>query len=152
MNIDVNAAMNHHMKNISRQVGHDVTNRYSYITSSDDLTNALLESHRDLDYALRKEVKRDRFVLNSQALEKALEEAINKTFDEVENGLSELADDTINDIVSALNSLTVSNNQFVIPKAKRSFAADVGKMLGKAIAKSTIKIFDDMINGRRSRR
>lgn len=152
MKINVNAAMGNHLGNISRQIGRDVTNRYSYITTSDELTNAFLQAKSDLGYPLRKEVKRDRFVLNAESLEKALEEAINKTFNEVEKGLTELANDTINDIVSSLNGLTVTNDHFVAKPPKRSFAADLGKMLGKTIAKSTVKIFDDMINGNNRRR
>lgn len=144
--------MDNHLRNISRELGRDITNKYNYITSTDELTQAFIEAKRDLNYPLRKEVKRDRYVLNSEALEKALEEAINKTFNEVENGMTELANDTINDVICALNGITVTNNQFVAKPSKRSFAADLGKMLGKAIAKSTIKVFDDIINGNNRRR
>ena len=37
--MDYNSALQRHLGNISRQVGHDVYKRYSYIVSQDDLTN-----------------------------------------------------------------------------------------------------------------
>ena len=63
-----------------------------------------------------------------------------------EKGMTEVANNTVDDVVTALNGITTSGNKFVAKPIKRSFAADIGKMFGKAIAKSTAKIFSDMMN------
>ena len=146
MRYDVDSAMDSHFNNLSRLAGRDVRNRYEYIMTSDNLLKSFVEARRDLQYPLRKEVKRDRYILNAQALEKALEEAINKALTEVEKGMTEVANNTVDDVVTALNGITTSGNKFVAKPIKRSFAADIGKMFGKAIAKSTAKIFSDMMN------
>ena len=64
MAIDRKGAMSRHQNKLSNITGNDVSRRYSYILTGNDLLNAYLNSKKDLNYALRKEVKRDRFVLN----------------------------------------------------------------------------------------
>ena len=148
----MNNAMNNHYNNLSRLVGRDITNRYEYIMTSDDLLKSFVEAKRDLTYPLRKEVKRDRYILNAQSLENCLEDAINKALKEVEKGMTDVANNTVNDVVSALNNITTSGNKFTAKPIKRSFAADVGKMFVKSLAKSTAKIFNDMMNVNNRRR
>lgn len=148
----MNNAINNHLNNLSRLAGRDVTNRYEYIMTSNDLLKSFIEAKRDLTYPLRKEVKRDRYILNAESLEKALEEAINKALTEVEKGMTDVANNTVNDVVSALNNITTSGNKFIAKPIKRSFAADVGKMFIKSLAKNTAKIFNDMMNINNRRR
>ena len=71
--MDYNSALQRHLGNISRQVGHDVSKRYSYIVSQDDLTNAWLQMNNDLGYPLMMDSKyRRAIVMNKQGLEKKI--------------------------------------------------------------------------------
>ena len=59
-------AMRRHLNNLSRQVGGDVTDKYRFITSSDELYKSFMESKADLRYALKKETKRDSECANNK--------------------------------------------------------------------------------------
>ena len=103
--MDYNSALQRHLGNISRQVGHDVSKRYSYIVSQDDLTNAWLQMHNDLGYPLMMDSKyRRAIVMNKQGLEKKIAEMVNEciiaNIKELENMVAE---DIGNDIESMLN-------------------------------------------------
>lgn len=113
-----------------------------------------MESRKDLPYALRKEVKRDRFVLNTEGMQKDLEKALQKALTTAAKDLEKLADAVVQDIVISLNSLTVVNNHFVPKKipSKTSIATEIGKILGTVLAKSTTMIFKDMTSRKNKRR
>ena len=80
-----------HIGNINRAAGNSGTgSRYEFIMSQDDLMNAYFQSHRDLAYSLRKEVKRDRFVLNSAGLQKELKRICDDAIQKASKQLAEL--------------------------------------------------------------
>lgn len=61
--MDYRKAMQHHMRNISRQVGRDVSRRYNYIVTNDELTNAYLKMRNDLGYPLMMDSKYRRAIV-----------------------------------------------------------------------------------------
>ena len=150
-----NPYMKAHLNNIKRAVGSRGI-EYEYILNTDDLTRAWMEARKDLNYALRKEVKRDRYVLNTEGLQRDLEKALTQAINEASDQLHQMVlNDLIPDIERTLNLITVQNGQFKappIPKRRSSWASQLGKMLGKAIAKSTVKIFEDMTKPDRRRK
>lgn len=112
-------AMRNHIGNINRVAGNSGTgSRYEFIMSQDDLMNAYFQSHRDLAYNLRKEVKRDRFVLNSAGLEKELKRICDDAIQKASKQLAELvAADARNEVerqigaaLSGKSAATASNN------------------------------------------
>ena len=149
--------MKRHHDNLKRSLGKNGI-EYKYILTQDDLTRAWMESRKDLAYALRKEVKRDRYVLNTEGLQKDLEKALVKAIDEAYEQLRELVEKgLIPDIERTLNMITVKDNQFVAPKlakSKSSWASRFGAMLGRAIAKTTVKMFEETtgLKNRRNRK
>lgn len=145
-----NPLMKRHLNNLKRSAGIE----YKAVITPEDLTRAWMESRKDLPYALRKEVKRDRFVLNTEGMQKDLEKALQKALTTAAKDLDKLADAVIQDITSSLNSLTVINNQFVPKKAPGKFnmAAEIGRILGTVLAKSTTMIFEDMTRRKNRRR
>ena len=145
--------MRHHLGNISRQVGHDVSKRYSYIVNQDDLTNAWLQMHNDLGYPLMMDSKYHRaIVYNKQGLEKQIAQMVN---DCIIADIKELermvAEDIGNDIESMLNGLVQSaNGTITLGKASsRSGGSATNKFasaLAKGLVKGVSKIIDDMTN------
>lgn len=95
-----------HIANINRVSGTSGTgSRYEFIISQDDLMNAYFNSHRDLAYNLRKEVKRDRIVMNAAALEKELKKICDDILQNASKKLAELvAQDARTEVERQLNA------------------------------------------------
>ena len=98
--------MRNHIANINRVAGNSGTgSRYEFIMSQDDLMNAYFNSHRDLAYNLRKEVKRDRIVMNAAALEKELKKICDDILQNASKELAELvAQDARTEVERQLNA------------------------------------------------
>ena len=128
MAIDRKGAMSRHQNKLSNITGNDVSRRYSYILTGNDLLNAYLNSKKDLNYALRKEVKRDRFVLNSKGLQKELEELCKKALDSASQGFSQvIAADTVNEVAKQLNGLVQLSNGKVVFSGSKVGASNSGR-------------------------
>lgn len=128
MAIDRKSVISRHQNNLSNITGNDVSRRYSYILTGNDLLNAYLNSKKDLNYALRKEVKRDRFVLNSKGLQKELEELCRKALDSASQGFSQvIAADTVNEVAKQLNGLVQLSNGKVVFSGSKVGASNSGR-------------------------
>ena len=93
---------------MSRLVGHDVTDRYSYIVSRDDLVNAYLNMRNELGYPLMVDSKHRRaIVYNKKGLEKKVQQIINET---IINNIGMLDSAIVSDITNKLNSITQTAN------------------------------------------
>lgn len=109
-----------HIANINRVAGNSGTgSRYEFIMSQDDLMNAYFNSHKDLNYALLKQSKRDRFlVANSAGLQKELKKICDDILQNASKELAELvAQDARTEVERQLNAAlsgktaaTASNN------------------------------------------
>lgn len=117
-----------------------VNPRYAYLMSTYDICNAFVSAHRDLSYPLRKEVKRDRYILNSQGLEKDIEKIVNNALEESAKPLIDLVStDIANEAYAKLYD--IHNN---IPhKSQINF---IGSTLGKALVKSITTGIKSMLN------
>ena len=112
--------MRNHIGNINRAAGNSGTgSRYEFIMSQDDLMNAYFQSHKDLNYALLKQSKRDRFlVANSAGLQKELKKICDDAIQKASKQLAELvAADARNEVerqigaaLSGKSAATASNN------------------------------------------
>lgn len=149
--MDSNNAMKHHLGNISRQVGHDVTNRYSYIVSNDDLVNTYLKMRHELHYPLMVDSRNRRaIVYNKKGLEKKIQDMINEcilsNIGELENMI---ANDVVDNITSQLNGLTQTANGSIIV-GKRNSKSSSTNLFINAMAKGMVmgvgKIIDDITN------
>lgn len=128
-----------HMRNLKNLNGGVGVTNYEYITNTDELYRNFMESKKDLSYALRKEVKRDRYVMNAEGLKKELYEVINQDMISALNELDSLvAQDVINKANTMANSGTIGNNN--------SFAKDIGSLLGKALGKGAYTFIDSIVN------
>ena len=140
--------MNKHLGNISRAVGHDVTNKYSYIISSDDLTNAYVKMKDELGYPLMIDSKyRRAIVYNKKGLQKKIENVIDNC---IINNISLLDRIVVEDIVSQLNSITQSANGMLSVGKKNSSNISAINMFANSMLKGVLKgvdnIIDDIIN------
>ena len=128
--------------------------KYDFILNNDDLINSYLRTMADLRYPLRVEPKRDRYVVNKQALKQALEKACEKTTKNFERQLHEYIDRDIipyigSQTTSLLNGITVQNNQFVAPKPQpKSFTYRFFERLSQALVEEVFNILDDTFHGR----
>ena len=134
--------------------------KYEYILTKDQLYDTYLNRMDDLGYPLRVEPKRDRYVMNSKVLEKAFEDATTKALKQLEDEIYNFVDKEVMNVIdhetyNLLNTITVSSGEFIThrkPINKSSWASRFGKLLGKELAKTAMKIFDDTINPKRSKR
>lgn len=147
---DINDIMKHHLGNISRQVGHDVSNRYSYIVSQNDLINAYTQMRDELGYPLMIDSKyRRAIVMNKKGLEEKID---NMIMDVLCNNINELiqivSNDTVDNIANQINSLIQTSNGLVAIGNRsntRSSSLDrFARMLGRAMVKGFTKIVEDM--------
>lgn len=138
-------AMNKHLGNISRAVGNDVTNKYSYIISSDDLTNAYVKMKDELGYPLMMDSKyRRAIVYNKKGLEKKIRETIDEC---IIDNIMLLDRMVVEDIVTQLNGITQSANGKII-MGKTSVSNNTMNLFSNALVKGLVngvgKIIDDI--------
>lgn len=107
------------------------TSKYTFIADTTDLYNSFVSSHRDLIYPLRKEVKRDRYILNSQGLQKDIEKVIDEALDKAATPLIDLVStDIANEAYSKIYDI---HNGIKHTSKINSLGSMLGKVLGKSI-------------------
>ena len=62
---------------------------YTKIMTWQEYKQSLVENMADLNYPLRKEVKRDRYVLNKEGLEQAINKAVKETMEQMSKEIDE---------------------------------------------------------------
>lgn len=144
------AAMQRHIGNIQRAAGNKSGGseyRYEYILSQDDLMKSYFESHKDLAYALRKEVKRDRYIMNADGLKKDIDrickEAINAASKEL---AAMIAHDIQKEVTMQLNGAIQGRTAGAAASKTSSFTMDLSKSLVGGLVSGVRSIFDDMLN------
>lgn len=78
--------MAQHHRNIKKQLGQSGNGsiKYEYIASREELIDSYIHRLADLDYGLKVEPRRDRYVMNKQELEKTLVEASTQALNEIQ--------------------------------------------------------------------
>lgn len=147
--VNRNNAMKNHLGNLSRAVGSDVTKKYNYILSQDDLINAYLTMKDELGYPLMIDSKNRRAVIyNKKGLEKKIQEIIIESIIAGIEGLEELfVNETLNDIISQLNSLVQATNGTI--ETKRMCGNAISKEMNyfiKSLSKSIVKGITTIVN------
>lgn len=108
-----------------------MSNKYTFIADTTDLYNSFVSSHRDLSYPLRKEVKRDRYILNSQGLQKDIEKVVDEALQKAATPLIEIVStDIANEAYSKLYNI---HNGIKHTSKINSLGSMLGKLLGKSI-------------------
>lgn len=146
--MDYEKAKKHHFDNLSRQVGHDVSKRYNYIISNDDLTNAYLQMRDELGYPLMIDSKYRRAVVyNKKGLEKKIQ---NLVYECIINNAKEfedmVANDVADDIIDQLNSMVQTANGQIKKGSvkKKSATSEFAKALAKGLVQGVGKIIDEI--------
>ena len=128
--------------------------KYEYIRSFQDYRESLMRDMDGLGYPLRKQVKRDRYVLNARGFEEALNKAIEQTIKEQQEGITKWIDTEVMTMIEenlqdVLNNINVVNNNFVVKhtttKTHKSHTMKFAEELAKAIGKSIGDILEDTI-------
>lgn len=118
-----------------------MNNKYTFIADTTDLYNNFISAHRDLSYPLRKEAKRDRYILNSQGLQKDIEKVVDEALQKATNPLIDLVStDIANEAYSKLENI---HNGVKHTSQINSLGSMLGKVLGKALVEGITTIFDD---------
>lgn len=108
-----------------------ISDRYTFIADTTDLYNNFISSHRELSYPLRKEVKRDRYILNSQGLKKDIEKVVDEALQKAATPLIDLVSTEIaNEAYSKLYNI---HNGIQYTSKINSLGSMLGKALGKAL-------------------
>lgn len=157
-NYDIDEIVRNHQRNfdiLAGRRGNKYTN-YEWIITKDDLVGSYLKSMADLGYPLRKEVKRDRYVLNKEALEKAIEKTIEETMKQFEKefnqwfayGVMPMMEEGIQEVLDEIN---VVNNNLVVKHSPNkivkttSMSSKFADRLAQALVKSIFDILDDTV-------
>ena len=135
--------INNHYKIMGYKSG--IEARYSYITNTNDLYSTLLQSHRDMNESLMKEIKRDRYIVNAKQLEKVITTTLNEEMAAVSKEMVNVVSDGVMDQVNHSMNQISSGSRL---KSDSSFSAQFGKALGKALGNATTKIVNDVITGK----
>ena len=131
--MDYNRMVNNHMRNIRIASG-----VYEYTNTTEELYNAMIRTRADLNYSLRKEVKRDRYVANKRGLEESIIKAVNQVLEkELDNFGTLVAEDVSNKVYSTIGGATGG--------MKSSFSMDIGKTIGRALGQAPFKILDEIM-------
>lgn len=140
-----NRAMKNHLNNISRQVGSDVSNRYNFVVSNDELINAYLQMRNELGYPLMIDSKNRRaIVYNKIGLEKKIQQLINDGIvDNIKRLESTIANDIVDSVYKQLNGVIQNGNGKVISNSKTNIFTDA---MTKGVVNGIGRIFDDMMD------
>lgn len=115
--------------------------KYTFIADTNDLYNSFVSSHRDLSYPLRKEVKRDRYILNGQGLQKDMEKVVDEALEKAATPLIDLVStDIANEAYSKLYDI---HNGVQHKSQTNKLGAMLGRVLGKSLVEGITKILDD---------
>ena len=138
--------MNRHINNLRRAAGlgtiSNSNNRYEYITNTDELTRAFMESKADLAYSLRKEAKRDRYILNKAALQEDISKTVTKTLlDNIDLLTQYAAAGIVSEVNAALGGTAAGTKN-----NRNSLASMLGNKIGKAIVEIPFKFMDEIWN------
>lgn len=153
---DAQELLRRHVRNLSKMhASHKGESlQYDYIISADELRERMFNHYDDLGYPLRVEPKRDRYVLNSEGFEKALQQACRDALNEMEKEVYQwMKNDCkykIQEVaVNALNSVVPTEDGFIAkkPTKEERWAIKLGDRFGKALAKMIQTAFDE-ITGR----
>ena len=128
--------------------------KYEYIRTWQDYKESLMRNMDDLGYPLRKEVKRNRYVLNSRGLEEAINKAVEQAVKKEVESITKWIDTEVmtmmeENLQDVLDNVNVINNNFVVkhstPKKHTSNTMKFAEELAKAIVKSVGDILEDTI-------
>ena len=111
--------------------------RYEYIINQDQLIKAFNDSRNNLNYALLKESKRQRFLIaNSQGLKEKFFDVVNKDLQKAADKIEQsITIDICNNITQLFNggSMNPSSN------------INLGSALGRAIGSGIVAIADEIL-------
>lgn len=128
--------------------------KYEYLRSFQEYRESLMRNMDDLGYPLRKEVKRNRYVLNSRGLEEAINKAVEQAVKKEVESITKWIDTEVmtmmeENLQDVLDNVNVINNNFVVkhstPKKHTSNTMKFAEELAKAIVKSVGDILEDTI-------
>lgn len=115
--------------------------KYTFIADTTDLYNSFVSAHRDLSYPLRKEVKRDRYILNSQGLQKDIEKVVDESLQKAATPLIDLVSTEITN--EAYSKLYDIHNGITHKSQTNQLGAMLGRVLGKSLVDGITHILDD---------
>ncbi len=132
----MNKETERHLGNISRMVGHDVTHRYSYITSESELIDAWLKLHEDLNYPLMVDSRYHRaLIYNREGLEKFIQDNL---INNMKQAFDELANIATNDIEKMLNNIIQTKDGKIIIDKSNNTNSTIN-LIANATAKGLVK-------------
>lgn len=133
--------------------------KYNPIYTYDDLKRYWVRRSADLGYPLTVEAKykRDRYIMNKEAMNKVFNEISNKVLLQHEtelfafynNVISKAIRDNTEDVMNTLHLDPCGQFKAQNPRTKEfSLSSALGRSLGMAIAKNIDYVLDDMIHGK----
>ena len=114
------------------------SSRYEYITSSDQLMNAYIDSRKDLNDWVMKQIKRDRYLVNKAALQRSIQDTVIQTMLEGSGKVAEAAaQDIVNRVHAAFGSGSASSSN--------NFSVQLGEALGRGLGQAPFQLLDEIM-------
>ena len=133
-----------HTFNLKKSAGLLDTNiaKYEYILSWEQLVNSTLNQNYDLHYPLRKEIKRDRYIVNTEALREAINKASTQVLNEyqheiyvfLQNDVTKVIESNAYAILSQVMSLGSTKGNIKSGDLAYKLGAAFGLAIGNAIS------------------
>lgn len=112
--------------------------KYEYVTTSDQLTKAYIDSRKDLNDWVMKQIKRDRYLVNRAALQKSIQDTVIQTMLEGSGKVAEAAaQDLVNRVHAALGDGSA-------PKGT-NFSVQLGEALGRGLGQAPFQLLDEIM-------
>ena len=142
--MDKEVQMQKHIYNIKKSANLYGNNsvKYEYILTAEELYDRMNNQIADLNYPLRKEVKRDRYVVNTKALRDSIVKATAQVLNEyqhemyvfINNDVNKLIEKNAYDILNQVLSLGSSSNNSRSEDIAYKLGAAFGLAIGNAIS------------------
>lgn len=128
--------------------------KYKLIMNPEQLAQEYYRQKYDLSYALRKEIKRDRFVANSKGLQDGINKLVAEALASASKELASLvAHDILEQVAANVNQIkqaadgTIRYTGRITPSSSSSQALynQFAKALGKGLGNGVLNLFRDML-------
>lgn len=121
--------------------------KYEYINTTDDMLSAMMRAHKDLQYPLLKESKRDRFLIaNSEGLEKLIREILSEEMNQATNEIADLISyDMAIMVQQRVNGMLTGKKAIIKPS---NYSQKISQLIGRAIGSAVKRLVQALISGK----
>lgn len=153
-NYDTKAIAQRHITNLKKSANllGSGSIKYEHILTKDQLINSYLQQMNELGYLLRKEVKRNRYVLTSDSLDEVINKAVNIAIEQIETEIQAFINNNVTQGITqatneVLGTLNFNGQALQVKATNGHWETRLGRYLGRALANNLIYVLKDLLTG-----